>query len=409
MKPRSVTARYQTAARIWLTLAGLSLLLPPADRRGLWLPLHLALAGAIATAISGAMQNFMLALTATPSPPTWMTNTQFGLTLVGTALISVGMPADIPWLVGAGGTAFVAAMTVLGWMLRRAWRTALNRRHTLPIAAYGAAVIAVLIGGALGALLGSGVVAGTTYVHLQRVHMTMNVLGFASLTVVGTLFTLLPTALRVRIPPWRGHSVLGLFVVGLLLQLTGWSLAFTPVLAAGGITYAAGALGLAWFVISVLRLERQWRPPLAAMHMVAAACWFVWGSLGLAWALIHGPTGFAAYRTTFLVAFAGGWLLQVLLGAWAYLLPMAWPGHPDERRRTLAAFELAAPVQLLVLNGGLVLLAARGAAWIGPGAGDIAILLTATGAVVALAKAWLFPLLGRGPVDTDRARAVWGG
>ena len=27
---------------------------------------------------------------------------------------------------------------------------------------------------------------------------------------------------------------------------------------------------------------------------------------------------------------------------------------------------------------------------------------------LALAKAWLFPLLARGSVDTDRARAVWG-
>jgi nitrite reductase (NO-forming) len=408
MKPRSVTARYQTAARIWFTLAGLSLLLPPADRRGLWLPLHLALAGAASTAISGAMQNFMLALTATPSPPAWITNAQFGLVVGGTAAIAIGMPTGTPWLVGAGGAAFVAAMAILGWMLRRAWRRALNLRHVLPMAAYAAAVLAVLIGGTLGALMGSGVVTGATYIHFQRAHMTMNVLGFVSLTIVGTLVTLLPTALRVRMPPWRGRSVLGLFVGGLLLQLAGWDLAFTPVLAAGGIAYAAGALGLAWFVISVLRIQRRWRPPLAALHMVASAAWFVWGSLGLAWALIHGPAGFDAYRTTFLVAFVGGWVLQVLLGAWAYLLPMARPGHPDERRRMLAAFELAAPIQLVALNGGLALLALRGAGWVGPGAGDLAVVLTAAGATMALAKAWLFPLLGLGPVDTARARAVWG-
>jgi hypothetical protein len=63
---------YQTAARVWLTAAALSLLLPPADRLVLWLPLHLALAGAISVAISGAMQTFALALTATPSPSRWV-------------------------------------------------------------------------------------------------------------------------------------------------------------------------------------------------------------------------------------------------------------------------------------------------------------------------------------------------
>ncbi len=56
MRPRAITAWYQIAARVWLTLAGLSLLLPAGRRVGIWLPLHLALAGAVATAISGAMQ-----------------------------------------------------------------------------------------------------------------------------------------------------------------------------------------------------------------------------------------------------------------------------------------------------------------------------------------------------------------
>ena len=28
--------------------------------------------------------------------------------------------------------------------------------------------------------------------------------------------------------------------------------------------------------------------------------------------------------------------------------------------------------------------------------------------VIALVKAWLFPMMGRGPVLTDHARAVWG-
>ena len=66
MRPRVTTAVYQTVARTWLTLAAASLLLPQSARLGIWLPLHLTLAGAVATAISGAMQNFMLALTAAP-------------------------------------------------------------------------------------------------------------------------------------------------------------------------------------------------------------------------------------------------------------------------------------------------------------------------------------------------------
>ena len=41
--------------------------------------------------------------------------------------------------------------------------------------------------------------------------------------------------------------------------------------------------------------------------------------------------------------------------------------------------------------------------------GRASVLPAFAGAGLALAKAWFFPLLGLGPVDSDRARAVWGG
>ena len=408
VRPRTTTTLYQTAARLWLTTAALSLLLSPARRIGLWLPLHLALAGAIATAISGAMQNFMLALTATPAPPSWLTRTQFMLVSTGGAAIALGMPTATPWLTAAGGTAFVGAMAILAWMLWRSWHKAMNRRHALPMASYGAALVFVLIGGTLGALMGGRLVEGELYAHLKHGHMTVNVLGFASLTVVGTMVTLLPTALRVRMPPWKGRTTIGLLAGGIAVQLAGWVLSSTPLLAMGGLMYAAGALGFGWLVISVLRVERTFRVPAAGLHMVAGAVWFVAGSIGLAVAMWDGSLGFDGYRLVFLTAFVGGWLVQVLLGAWSFLLPMGRPGHPLQRRRSLAAFEMAAPAQVAALNAGLLLMAGSGAGWLGSGAGDLGVVLAFAGGGVALTKAWLFPLFGRAPLDTERVRAVWG-
>ncbi len=408
MRPRSVTALYQTAARAWLTAAVVSLALPASWRLGLWLPLHLALAGAISTAISGAMQNFVLAMTATPSPPEQVVQTQFVLVTAGAGAIAIGVPSSTPWLTEAGGIAFVGAMGILAWMLRQAWRRALNRRHAMPIAAYSWAIGFVLLGATLGALMGSGVVDGAWYPHLKRAHVTVNVLGWASLTVVGTLITLLPTVLRLRMPSWPGRGVLALLVGGLFAQLLGADLARTWVLAAGGIAYAAGALGVVLLVASVLRAERTWAIPAAAFHMMAAVAWFVVGSLGLAVALLDGEAGFDRYRTMFLLSFVGGWLVQVLFGAWSYLLPMARPGHPTERRRSLAVFELVAPLQLVLLNGGLALMAVRVAGWAGDPVGRIGVAAALLGGSIALAKAWWFGTLARGPVLTDRARAVWG-
>ncbi|HEX5632001.1 MAG TPA: hypothetical protein VFX50_02195, partial [Gemmatimonadales bacterium] len=219
MRPRATTALYQTTARAWLTLAALALLLPVRWRLGLWLPLHLALAGAVSTAISGAMQNFMHALTASPEPPGWTVRVQYALLVTGVAAIAVGMPAGVPWLTGAGGTAFTAAMALLGWMLWRSRRRSLHRRHGVPMFAYAAAVAFVLLGATLGALMGGQVAAGELYVHFRYAHMTVNVLGWAALTVVGTMITFLPTVLRVRMPATRGRAPVALLVAGLLVQL----------------------------------------------------------------------------------------------------------------------------------------------------------------------------------------------
>ncbi|HJR97404.1 MAG TPA: hypothetical protein VJ979_05810 [Actinomycetota bacterium] len=382
--------------------------MPVSWRLGLWLPLHLALAGAISTAISGAMQNFMLALTSTPAPPERLVRAQFLLVTSGAGLIAVGMPTSTTWVTAVGGIAFIAAMAILGWMLRTAWRRALNRRHPMPIAAYACAISFVLLGAAIGAWLGAGAASGGAYLQLKQAHMTANVLGWASLTVVGTLITLLPTVLRLRMPPWPGRAVLALLVTGLILQLAGRIGPSTWLMALGGATYALGALGMVLLVASVLRAERNWAIPAAAFHMMSAIAWLLAGSIGLAVALLDGVAGFDRYRPVFLTAFVAGWLVQVLLGAWSYLLPMATPGHPAERRRSLAAFELFVPVQVALLNGGLVLVAARGAGWAGVGLGRVGAAAALLAGTIALVKAWMFPLIGRGPVLTGRAKAIWG-
>lgn len=408
MKPRRTTALYQTAARIWLTLAAAAFVLPAPRRLGLWLPLHLALAGAVGTAISGAMQTFMATLTATPSPPSWATRAQFALLGAGTTLVAIGRLASLPDLVAAGGIAYAAALGLLGWMLWRAWRRSLTRRHPLPIAAYAGAVITAGAGVLLGALMGSGALSGEAYVQVKHAHLTLNVLGFASLTVVGTLITLLPTALRVRVPPFPGRAGLGMLIAGLVVQLVAWDLSSVPLLVVGALAYAGGTACVVWLVVAARRAAQRWDAPVAALHMMAGVGWFVAGSIGLVVALLDGGAGLDAYRPVFLLAFVAGWLVQVLLGAWSYLLPMARPGHPEERKRWLASFEVGARTQVLALNAGLIVLAGGALGWWGGRATFAGAVLAWLGAGSALLKAWLFPWLARLPIDPARARGVWG-
>jgi hypothetical protein len=94
-----------------------------------------------------------------------------------------------------------------------------------------------------------------------------------------------------------------LFVAGVALIATGLGLGLTPVTAAGGVLFA----GAAWLAVALFR--------------------------GTAW--------FDGAIDVFIVIFGGGWILQTLLGACLYLLPMSRPGHPDRRRAELAGVEWA--------------------------------------------------------------------
>jgi nitrite reductase (NO-forming) len=395
-----------TLSRGWLTLGALSLLLPERVRLGIWLPLHLALAGAISAAISGAMQNFVLALTASPAPPAWIVWLQLGLVTVGAGTIAVARVAGSELATGVGGALFVAGIAVLGWIVLRARRRSLHGRHGLPIAMYLGAIVTMLAGGTLGALIGPNAVGGELWLGLRQAHAAVNLLGWVSFTIGGTLVTFLPTVLRIRMPRWEGWSTVAALALGLLGIGVGLGADLRPVAGLGGLVYAAGALGLAGMVVRVLRVPRTWPVPTAARHLLAAAAWFEIGALALAVALARG--GFLAFREPYLAIFVVGWALQTLLGAWLFLLPMNRPGHPDERRRQLAVAEVGGALQVASYNLGVALLALAGAGWVARPLGAVGAGLALAAGGVALAKAWAFAQVARLPVLAPRHLRVWG-
>jgi len=238
--------------------------------------------------------------------------------------------------------------------------------------------------------------------------MTLNVLGWVSLTIVGTLVTLLPTVLRIRMPSWHGWVTVALLVVGLAAMASGLALRLGQLAAAGAVAYGAGALGAGWLAVKAVRTPRTWPVPVAAKHLLLALAWFVVGALALAVALMRGLDAFAAFREPYLAVFVGGWALQTLLGAWLYLLPMSRPGHPDERRRQLAAIEFGGPLQLIALNGGIALLVLTAAGRAPGSVGAIGVGLAVGGGVLALAKAWAYPVMAGAPVLARRHLDVWG-
>jgi nitrite reductase (NO-forming) len=272
---------------------------------------------------------------------------------------------------------------------------------------YEAAVVCVLAGGAIGVALGTGAAGAASYLDLRNAHMVLNVLGWVSLTIAGTLVTLLPTVLRVRMPVWSGRLTRWLFVAGVALIATGLGLGSTPVAAAGGVLFAGAVGGLLTMVRRAVSTARSWPVPTSARHLMFAVAWLGAGAAWLAVALFRGVEWFAGAADEFVLIFAGGWILQTLLGAWLFLLPMNRPGHPDQRRTQLAAMEWGGTLELAAFNAGLAMLVVAASIDGGTGLATAGAALALAGAGLALVKSWAFPVLGRSPALTRRGRRVW--
>ena len=275
------------------------------------------------------------------------------------------MPTTTAWLTGLGGAAFVGAMGSLGWMLRRAWRRALNVRHSgTAVRICGRDLVRAVgrhvrraDGGTRG--LGRVLRADEARAHDRErpgvglAHGGRDPDHAAADRAPGAAAGA-PREGGHRVADRRGRAAARRVARGLDARARH-----------GGRRVRRRRAGVPRVRDGGAAHRTPWAVPAAAFHMLAAFAWFVAGSIGLAIALFDGAAGADRYREVFLTAFVGGWLVQVLLGAWSYLLPMAKPGHPTERRRWLWVFELAAPVQVALLNAGLLLLAGRGAGWLG--------------------------------------------
>jgi nitrite reductase (NO-forming) len=410
VRPGGITRIYNGAATGWLVLAALSLALPASARLGLWLPLHLTLAGAASVAICGNVQSFGAALSAGPGPKPRVAWAQFGSVNAGAALIAAGYPAGHRWMVAIGGASFLTSILVLAWIVRNEWTRGLNRRHGSVVGMYGTAVAAVLAGGTIGALLGSGAVTnGSTFLALRRAHMVVNVLGWVSLTIAGTLITLLPTVLRSRMPAWEHSVTIGLLIGGVGLTAGGLALQQDPVAAVGASGFAGGALGVGSLTFRVLRTPRRWPAPVAAKHLVLAQAWFVCGSVAFALAVSrHGAAGFDAFVPVFLATFVAGWIVQTLLGAWQFLVPMQAAGGPAEHRVHLTVTELGANAQVVAFNAGLALVALRAAGLVPNWTARVGGAVALAAGVAAIMKLWLLGPLARIGSIRRRSDVAWG-
>jgi nitrite reductase (NO-forming) len=221
---------------------------------------------------------------------------------------------------------------------------------------YICASLALPIGAGLGATLARDPVE-PWHGRFVIAHITLNLLGWIGLTVMGTLVTLWPTMLRTRIAEGAervARQALPILVGSVVVTVTG-ALGGLQALAAVGVAGYLG--GVLWAVRPLAQVARNKAPSAyATWSVMAAVIWLIGSLLGLGTVLVRSPTWqLVTDRLGLLITpLAAGFAAQVMLGALSFLVPVVMGGGPIILRGTQARLDRGNALRAVLINVGLV-------------------------------------------------------
>ncbi len=348
----------------FLIAAVVAMFLPESVRRGLWLPLHLALAGGATTAIAGVMPFFAAALSAAPPADPRSRAASVGAVALGAAAVSIGVVGNEVRLATAGGMAFVAGIVLTAIVTIRTLGRALGPSRGLVSQGYAIALGEVVVGASIATLLVAGwspVVEG--WARIKPAHAWLNLVGFVSLVIATTLLHFFPTVVgaRIALRPSARVTVYGL-ASGAPVVALGFVMGSDPVARVGAIGTIAGAGGLAVYAWRTWLSRGRWTtdPGWHRFAMDGLVSAIAWLEVGIAIAsgrvLVFGadPAGWSVE------AIAGplivGWVGLAIVASATHLLPAIGPGDPAAHARQRGLLGRAAVVRLVVLDAGVAAL-----------------------------------------------------
>lgn len=288
----------------------------------------------------------------------------FHVTLVG-LVAAMWSASAVGTVVGAGAVGGIVAWH--GLALLRAARTRLGNRFAVTVRYYVAAAAFLVLGCVLAGFLTVAMFAAgapswllAARDDLTLAHAVVNVAGWLGLSICGTLVTLAPTMLRTRIDPAAlGHAVGALpwAVGGILLAAATAVVGWTP-----GVGLGLGAFGTAALVgvgVPLARSARRSGPSsYASWTMTSGLAWSAVALVAIVVNAVLAPDA-ATLRTTnlpWLALLGAGGILQILVGALTYLMPVVIGGGPTAVRAGMAVLETAWPARVALRASALALL-----------------------------------------------------
>lgn len=288
---------------------------------------HMALVGGVAQMIFGALLTFIPPLLMVPFEPKKTRFLQYLLLNGGTLGMLAGFGTANLRVVGYAGTAvalaFLLLLTDTIEMVRRSLsKTGLNLWF------YGIAVLALLGGIGLGATIAFGAFTPET-VNLARLsHLHLNLIGFVTLTIVGTMQNMFPTVTSARL--YSDRLALTAFLtmpVGALGLVGGFILVHTGLLLAAGCVLLLGACAYGWNILRTW-LAAESRFSLPILHLLCGTGWLILtitAGIWIAWNDRVTPPVFPI-GTAHLMGYSHmalvGFILQTIMGALSHLLPV---------------------------------------------------------------------------------------
>lgn len=329
------------------------------------MPLHLALAGGGGTAVAAAMPFFSGALSAGPPAEPRLRGLSLAGISIGALLVAGGFSSGRDPIAVLGGLTYLGGLTALLATILLPLRSGLGPRGWIVVAAYVMAVLDVLAGATLATTYLAGVPAVVSaWATLKPAHAWINLLGFLSLIIAGSLIHLLPTVLGTRISSspsaWLavGGTALGAPVVAL-----GFGLGAGILAKLGALVAIAGAVGLLIYGLGILRARGHWTTDpdwhlLTTGQLLGAMGWYAVAVLLAGGRVLVVGVAADGWRLTDVAApLVVGWVVGAILGASTHLLPAVGPGdgaaHAAQRRR----LAMWAPVRLIGFQLGTAVLA----------------------------------------------------
>ena len=350
---------------LFLVAALIATALPPEVRHGVWLPLHLALAGAASVAIASVMPFFASALSAAPPAGPRTRLAVIAAVGIGALGVAVGVAAGLAPLATVGGSIFIAGLVGLAWATFAPLRHALGPRRGLVALAYGSAIANVVIGASLATLLVAGwPPVSEAWGALKPAHAWLNLFGFVSLVIAGSLLHLYPTVAGSRMANHISATIaIRALVAGAPLAAVGYALRIGPLATLGGGATFVGALALLAYVARSWRARASWRTDpgwhrFTTGALSSAAAWFtVAAGIALLRLVQFGvdPVGWSVAAV--MGPLVAGWVILAIVGAATHLIPAIGPGDQARHARQRATLGRAPAIRLGLLDAGVALLA----------------------------------------------------